>query len=182
MLNKTRDRRRFLTLGLVSALVWGLSGFITEDLPLSASIGSQPQQMQVHLYFASPDQAFLTAEERVMPRENDPADLGKAVIDALIEGPGKDLMRTLPRETLVKSVFVTEEGIAYVDFNLAIRDHHPGGCRMEMLSIYSIVNSLILNVDPIKAVKLLIGGREAQTLAGHVDVRFPFSANMLIIR
>lgn len=91
-------------------------------------------------------------------------------------------MRTLPKETVLKSVYVTEEGTAYIDFSDAIREHHPGGVRMEMISIYSIVNSLILNIDQIKAVKLLIGGRETKTLAGHIDSRFPFSANMLIIR
>lgn len=182
VLKKTRDRHRFLTLGLVFAVVGSLSGFFPEGLPLYASITSQPRQMPVHLYFAGTDHAFLTAEERVLSRENDPADFGKAVIDALIEGPQKDLMRTLPKETQVKSVYITEEGTAYVDFSVALRDHHPGGCHMEMLSIYSIVNSLILNVEQIKAVKLLIGGRETQTLAGHIDARFPFSANMLIIR
>lgn len=182
MLKKERGRRRFLAIGMGFGVMWGLSGFFTAGVPLVCASDLKPLNMTVHLYFATTDQAFLTAEERVLPEEVDPAEFGKAVIGALIEGPQRDLMRTLPKETLLKSVYVTEEGTAYVDFSDTLRDHHPGGCRMELLSIYSIVNSLILNVDPIKAVKLLIGGREAQTLAGHIDVRFPFSANMLIIR
>jgi hypothetical protein len=186
MLKKRRARRRFSTIGLVVTVVWSLTGFFPAATPLCAPIDPQAPQMTAHLYFATTDHAFLTAEERVLPQqndpENDPAEFGKAVIGALIEGPQQDLMRTLPKETLIKSVYVTEEGTAYVDFSAAIREHHPGGCHMELLSIYSIVNSLILNIDQIKAVKILIGGREAQTLAGHIDLRFPFSANMLIIR
>lgn len=182
MLKTERERRRFLTIGMACGLIWGLSGFFPAGAPFAAASDLKPLNMMVHLYFAATDQAFLTAEERVLPQEDDPAEAGKAVIGALIEGPQRDLMRTLPKETLLKSVYITEEGIAYVDFSDTIRDHHPGGCRMELLSIYSIVNSLILNIDQIKAVKLLIGGRETQTLAGHIDTRFPFSANMLMIR
>jgi hypothetical protein len=61
-------------------------------------------------------------------------------------------------------------------------ENHPGGIKLELITIYSIVNSLILNIPAIDAVKILIGGREALTLAGHVDLRFPFKANMLLIR
>ena len=53
---------------------------------------------------------------------------------------------------------------------------------MERLSIYSIVNSLILNVSEIQMVKILINGKDALTLAGHIDLRFPLKADMLLIR
>jgi spore germination protein GerM len=182
MLKEEWGWRRFLAIGMVAGVVGGLSGFLPPSKRLAAASDPKPLNMIAHLYFATTDQAFLTAEERVLPEEDDPAEYGKAIIGALIEGPQRNLMRTLPKETLLKSVYITEEGTAYVDFSDALRDHYPGGCRMELLSLYSIVNSLILNIDQIKAVKLLIGGREAQTLAGHIDTRFPFNANMLIIR
>ena len=51
-----------------------------------------------------------------------------------------------------------------------------------MLTVYSIVNSLIINIPSIKQVKLLIDGSDIDTLAGHLDVQNPIPANMLIIR
>ena len=54
--------------------------------------------------------------------------------------------------------------------------------QIELLTIYSIVNSLILNVPNIKAVKILINGNEAKTLAGHIDLQTAIKANMLLIR
>jgi spore germination protein GerM len=184
MLTNSCARHRILIISLAIAAAGSQSGFFlpTAGTVVLASIEPNPRQMTVHLYFATTDQAFLTAEERVLPQENDPGNLATAIIEALIEGPQQDLMRTLPKGKVLKSVYVAEEGIAYVDLSDAIREQHPGGCRMELLSIYSIVNSLILNIDQIKAVTILIGGREAQTLAGHIDLRFPFSTNMLIIR
>ena len=53
---------------------------------------------------------------------------------------------------------------------------------IKRITIFSIVNSLILNVPQIKTVKFIKGGREALTLAGHIDIRLPFKANMLLVR
>jgi hypothetical protein len=50
------------------------------------------------------------------------------------------------------------------------------------LTIYSLVNTLVLNLPEIDRIKILINGREATTLGGHVDLQFPFNANMLLIR
>ena len=51
-----------------------------------------------------------------------------------------------------------------------------------MMTIWSIVNTLVLNVPEIEAVKILIGGGEAETLAGHIDLSRPLRANMPLVR
>ncbi len=153
-----------------------------------AELNAQPgtsyksEKSVVHLYFAYRDNSFLAAEERIMTSSNDPVEFGKHIIDALIKGPQEGLMRTIPPDATLRAFFVTPDGTAYVDLTNAAAKKHPGGCKSEIMTIYSIVNSLILNVGEIHAVKILIGGRETITLAGHVDVRFPFNADMLLIR
>jgi spore germination protein GerM len=146
-----------------------------EDPPAS-------EKKLVHLYFAEPGQPYLTAEDRVVPLSGDPVDLGKQIMTALLQGPRSRLVRTIPSGTRLNALFVTGSGTGYVDLSEVITEQHPGGCRSEMLTIYSIVNSLVLNVEQIKTVKILIGGAETWTLAGHVDIRFPFKAEMLLIR
>jgi hypothetical protein len=91
-------------------------------------------------------------------------------------------MRTLPPDTTFRALYILDDGTAYVDLSDAVGATHPGGIQMERLSIYSIVNSLILNVSEIQAVKILKNGREALTLAGHMDLRFPLKADLLLIR
>ena len=91
-------------------------------------------------------------------------------------------MPTIPADTTLLALYVTQDRTAYVDLAQTITDQHPGGVKSELLTIYSIVNSLILNIPQIDAVKILIQGREAMTLAGHIDIRFPFKANLLLIR
>lgn len=136
----------------------------------------------VYLYFADKSKPFLTAEERELTCSNNPAVLGKAIIEALINGPQQDLMRTIPADTRLRALYLTRKGVAYVDITDNIRAQHPGGSESELLTIYSIVNSLVLNIPEITTVKVLIDGTESMTLAGHIDLRFPFKANMLIVR
>ncbi|UCH22608.1 MAG: GerMN domain-containing protein [Deltaproteobacteria bacterium] len=143
---------------------------------------TQADKRVVHLYFAYREIAFLASEERVLVHSDDPVEFGKSIIDALIKGPKGDLMRTIPAAAGLRAFFVTSDGTAFVDLTQNVADKHPGGSRSEILTIYSIVNSLILNIPEVKTVRILIGGHETMTLAGHVDIRFPFKANMLLIR
>jgi hypothetical protein len=136
----------------------------------------------VHLYFSDKSNSFLTAEERNLYHSENPVEFAKIIIEALIDGPRKGLMRTIPAGTTIRALYVTGDGTAYVDISNTIKDSYPGGIKTELFTIYSMVNSLILNVSEIDAVKLLIGGREAMTLAGHIDLSLPFRANMLLIR
>jgi len=136
-----------------------------------------------HLYFSDKKNSFLKAEQRRLSRAGEkPISFGKSIVKALIEGPRNDLGRTIPDGSELRALFIAKDGITYVDMTKAIRDQHPGGAKSELLAIYSIVNSLILNVPDIQSVKLLIEGNEAETLAGHIDLRSPFKANMLLIR
>jgi len=143
----------------------------------------QPLKKSVaNLYFADRDNQFLIAEARTLTHAEDPVQLGRAIIDALQNGPGETLAQTLPEGTVLRAFYVAENGTAYVDLGQSVSENHPGGCKSEMLTIYSLVNSLVLNIPEIDSVKILIGGGEAATLGGHIDLRFPFKANMLFVR
>lgn len=135
-----------------------------------------------NLYFSDRDNLYLISETRTLPRPEDPEDFGKVILKALEKGPTGGLTRTIPAGTRVRAFYLAQGGAAVVDLSEAVSEKHPGGCKTELLTLYSLVNSLILNIPEIDSVKILIGGREAMTLAGHVDLRFPFSADMLLIR
>jgi spore germination protein GerM len=136
----------------------------------------------VSLYFADNDNAFLKSEQRSIFRPSDPAAFGKLIIESLINGPGGELVRTIPEEASLKNFYVTKDGSAYADFTAALRDRHPGGSSSELLTVYSIVNSLVMNIPEIKRVKILIEGRESMTLAGHIDLRFPLKINTALVK
>jgi spore germination protein GerM len=142
----------------------------------------QTAKSTVHLYFADMDHSHLKAESRPLALPDGVVDRAKKMVHALIEGPSDGLIRTLPRETELLALYVDEEGVAYVSFSKAVSDKHPGGSLTGLLSIYSVVNTLSLNIPDITAVKILIEGREAKTLAGHIDLRYPFRPDLLKIK
>jgi len=149
---------------------------------LDGQTGRQPHRLPAHLYFAEKKGRFLTAEERTLLHPGTPEGYGKEIIQGLINGSRRGLMRTIPPDTQLRALYISKDGTAYVDLTKELTTRHSGGIQMERLTIYAIVNSLILNVSEIEAVKILIDGRESLTLAGHMDLRFPFKAEMLLVR
>ncbi len=173
---------------VVAGMVWILSSALsggprTAGTKTETAKGQQLSEKRVvYLYFTGRDSAFLTAEERVVYISDDPVLSAESIMKELIKGPAGELVRTIPSETVVNALYVTPDHTAFVDLSGAVYEKHPGGARTELMTVYSIVNSLVMNIPGIDTVKILISGREAATLAGHINLRSPFKANMLIIR
>ena len=137
----------------------------------------------VNLYYADQARFALLAEQRQLSRFENPVALGRTIIRELAAGPiDKQRIRTLPNGDILKTFFIDADKTAYVDLNPEMWTHHPGGVQADMLAIYSIVNSLVLNMAEIDAVKILSPGREPTPTTGHLDLRYPLKANILLIR
>jgi spore germination protein GerM len=179
---RNKSIRQTLGIAICLTLVVTNAGAAPEQNNPDSPAIDQKQPAVSHVYFADKDNSYLSAENRVFTRADSPVDAGRQIIEALIKGPQKSLVRTVPSGTSLRAFYLTPNGNAYVDLNEAVTTGHPGGCKTEILTVYSIVNSLILNIPEIESVKILVDGRETRTLAGHVDIRFPFKADMLLIR
>ena len=153
-----------------------------EDAHYRPAGSRQTKKSAVHLYFADRDNYYLMSEQRVISHSADSVAYARSIVEALIKGPQTSLVRTIAASTELRAIYIIPDGSCYVDLSQAAGNDHPGGCNSELLTIYSVVNSLILNVPEIRRVKLLIDGKDVQTLAGHIDLAFPLEANMLLIR
>jgi germination protein M len=139
------------------------------------------QTITVKLFFLAPDQPALLIEDREVAYSADLARQVRTVVEELVKGPQKGLVGALPVETKVIDSFVTAAGIAYVDLSKEASLKHPGGTRGELLTVYSIVNSLTANFPGVKRVQILVEDRQVSTLAGHVDLTRPLSADMTFL-
>jgi len=173
---------RCTALMAIAAITVSAAGPDREDMPLPGGMSAPTQKSPVHLYFASRNSYFLMAEQRVVLHPDDPVGLADTIVNALINGPQKGLLKTIPADTRLKALYITPDGTCYVDLSEAVRNNHPGGSKSELLTIYSMVNSLVLNVPEIERVQILIEGNQAPTLAGHIDLQLPVKADMLLIR
>jgi len=189
-----RKGRFWLLLGVAIVLGFGASFFLGKLLlPRSESVSPSSRvsdsisareaiTRKVHLYFADRKGNYLQAEERKILAEDTTSAI-EAVIAALLEGPDDPkLVSTIPAGSRLLHIFVTDDGTAYLDFSSELSRLHPGGITAERLTLYAIVNSLVLNLEQVERVQLLFEGKPASTLSGHVDIRLAKTANLLIVR
>jgi spore germination protein GerM len=163
---------------------WMLIAMAAIQAALMAPASAAPagKQKVVQLYFADPAKPYLTAEDRLVVAPDDPVAFGKLLVRELLKGSAHGNLATIPQQTKLRAFFLLDGGTAVVDFSAPFRENFPGGCRLEQLALFSVVNTLTLNVPGINRVKFLIDGAEAQTLAGHLTLEFPFTADMLLTR
>jgi len=136
-----------------------------------------PVSKTVILYFSTPEGELLSPVERKIPVKKEINDEIRMVIGELIKGPKtRSLFPTVPPETKIRAVYTKGDTI-YVDFSPSIVKNHPGGTSGELITIYSIVNTLLENFPSYSKVQILVGGETINTLAGHIDIRGPFKKN-----
>jgi spore germination protein GerM len=130
---------------------------------------------KVVLFFLSEDDALLHREERDIASDSSIVNQAKQTIGELIKGSKKGLIAPFPPETKLRELYLTKEGVAYVDFSEDIVQKNLSGSTAEISTVYSIVNSLAYNFDSIKKVFILVEGQERETLSGHINLSRPFS-------
>lgn len=97
----------------------------------------------------------------------------RAVIEQLIKGSA-NYGRTVPQNAKLNRAFVDSRNIVYLDFNSRLKKDHPGGITFEILTVASIARTIFANFDA-TGVQILADGKEMETLAGHLDMRQPFT-------
>lgn len=101
-------------------------------------------------------------------------------VQALIDGPtDTHVYRSIPEMTTIRSARLVGDR-AIIDFDRAIIDNHPGGSAGEMITVYSIVNT-VTEIDGVREVVFLIDGRGVETLVGHMDLRYPIERDETVI-
>lgn len=140
------------------------------------------EKKEVLLYFSDSEGEYLIAEKRPILKKNEVKEEAKETILELIKGPKGKLIPTLPPRTKLLTLQINDAGVAKVNFNPAFSKDHPGGSSAEMMTVYSIVNSLALNFPQIKRVQILIDGKSIETITGHLSLRQPISPKPDLIK
>jgi hypothetical protein len=183
-----------VAVGFAVALMTGLSRLLSRPAPGTAAVDpvAAPApaptapvvpKIKATLYFASEDGLHLVPTEREVPLAEGAVAQARSILEAQLaaEAPAP-LVSTIPKGSLLRGLFVSERNEVFVDLDPAIRTAHPGGTMQELMTVYTIVNALLTNLPNLQEVQILIGGREADTLAGHVDLRRPLRKNDALIQ
>ncbi|OGW34696.1 MAG: hypothetical protein A2010_11775 [Nitrospirae bacterium GWD2_57_9] len=95
---------------------------------------------------------------------------------------GQQAAPPILKDALVRGFFLDPEGTAYVDLAAVSEGGMRASAMEELLAVYAVVNTLMENFEEIKQVRFLLDGREAQALAGHIDLSRSFARRLDLVR
>lgn len=135
-------------------------------------------RIKATLFFASADGQRMVGVEREVPLAEGTVAQARALVEALLAGDAPaPLSSTIPEGTSLRGIFVSARNEVFIDLDATVRTKHPGGSMQELLTVYTLVNTIVVNLPSVGEVQILINGQEADTLAGHVDLRRPLRKN-----
>jgi hypothetical protein len=168
---------------LVIAGVWiavvGIPSRLTQPnaAPTSAPAAPPPaidaRHIQATLFYVSEDGSALVPQNRDVAYGATTAEQARRIVEAQVQPPPAGFASAIPAGTTVRAVFIGAHGDAYVDLSPEAATGHSGGSLDEALAVFAIVNALTSNLPDVASVQILIGGKEVDSLAGHIDLRQP---------
>lgn len=91
---------------------------------------------------------------------------------AAVLAAGQGTQSSVLRELRLRALYLDASWTAIVDLSAASPNQKEirASAEDELLAVYALVNTLTQNFPEIRQVRFLMDGREAQTLAGHIDL------------
>ena len=137
--------------------------------PLAPPIAGPTER--VVLFIAHDDDGTLRGESALIPmpsgRQQRAEELLRALLSRYLD---KDSPHRLGTGADIRSVYLVDPGVAVIDLNSAFADTHRSGVLVEDLTVASLIQTVSINVPNLLKVKILVDGKERDTLAGHADL------------
>ncbi len=139
----------------------------------AVSFGTSVPQTEVRLYFTDAQILKLIPVRTQIP-ELPVEEQAKLVLKKLIQGDDENLKikRTIPNIKGCMTVSVKDD-IAYVDIKDSMIQNHEDGRDLELLTVYSVVDSL-LSIKGITNVRFTVNGHKQKDFMGYLDMRETF--------
>ncbi|MGA8151118.1 MAG: GerMN domain-containing protein [Terriglobales bacterium] len=173
---------RHLIIGIVVMLViaLGMSLYVMRmrgnaGRQETAAAGTQPvappvsgPTEQVTLYVAYDQDGSLRAQSTRIPlpagRQERAEELLRALVNIYLGNPSP---HPLGPGSEVRDVYLVDPGLAVIDLNGAFAQGHRSGVLVEELTLASLIQTLSANIPGVTRVKILVEGKERESLAGH---------------
>jgi hypothetical protein len=141
----------------------------TDSRPVVAPVAGPTEG--VTLFVAYDDLGILRVQAAQIPlpsvRQQRAEELLRALLALYLD---KSSPHAIPQGSDVRSVYLVDPGLAVIDLNAAFADGHRSGVLEEELTVASLIQTLSANLPGILRVKILVEGKERETLAGHADL------------
>ena len=142
---------------------------VADNRPVAPPVAG-PREL-VNLYVAYDDPGVLRSQPTTVPLPTERQQRAQELLRALMSVYlAKSSPHPLAPEADIRSVYLIDPGIAVIDVNSAFADAHRSGILVEELTIASLVQTVAENIPGVTRIKILVEGKERETLAGHADL------------
>lgn len=161
---------------IMSSYAWHMRKLVraTEVTPLDTRPLAPPiagPTERVALFVAHDDDGSLHAQSAEIPMPSGRQERAEELLRALLAiYLDKNSPHVLGSGAEVRSVFLVDPGVAVIDLNSAFADTHRSGVLVEELTVASLIHTISANTPGILKVRILVDGKERDTLAGHADL------------
>jgi hypothetical protein len=126
---------------------------------------------RVTLFVAHDEDGTLRATSAQIPLPSGRQQRAESLLRALLSlYLDKSSPHALGAGAEVRSVYLVDPSEAVIDLNSAFADTHRSGLLVEELTVASLIHTISANIPGILRVKILVDGKQRDTLAGHADI------------
>lgn len=115
----------------------------------------------------------LVMTERKVPRRSKSISNAESVIEEFLASSGEGVR--IPADTKLLGIYADSYHIWYLDLSDEFRRNFQGDHLDEFLLLRALYESILGNVPEAQDVKLLIDGKEIDSLGGHFSLKVPLS-------
>jgi hypothetical protein len=130
----------------------------------------------IKLSVAYDDDGVFRSRDISAPLPSEPSARAREVLEILIaQYVSRPSPHPLAEGSAINNVFLVNGKLAVVDLNQAMVEGHRSGVAVEDFTLISLIDTLATNFPQLEQVKLLVDGKERETLAGHADLKTFYS-------
>jgi spore germination protein GerM len=125
----------------------------------------------IRVYY--PSEGRLVMEERRVKRQVSLSAMAEEIVKEFLRGPSNMTKSGVPAATKLLGVYSGNDGILYVDLSDEFRRNFQGDALAEFLLLKGLYDSIISNVTGADDVKVIVEGKEIESIGGHFFALYP---------
>lgn len=125
----------------------------------------------VRIYY--PSDNHIEMFEKILPKRTKSAAVAEAVIEEFFRGLPDNSPLSMLNNVKLLGLYKDASQILYIDLSDEFRRNFQGDALSEYLLLKSLYESLISNLQDYQDFKILIEGKELETLGGHIYLNYP---------
>lgn len=125
----------------------------------------------VKIYYPLKDRLIM--EEKMVKGQASTPAMASSILMEFLKGSSRQQGSLIPQGARLLNTFMGKDGILYIDLSDEIRRNFQGDAYAEFLLLKGIYESIISNLSGVEDVKILVEGKEIESLGGHISILYP---------